>query len=81
MCVTDFREGGFSTLSPSPKKPILDRVKPDLTKQTIEICFSIKNVNNNPKPLSFNQYQAKIYEGYKHLDLILDTKLTFKEHF
>ena len=80
MCVTDFREGGFSALPPSPKKPILDRVNPDLTKQTIEICFSIKNVNNNPKPLPFNQYQVKIYEGYKHLDLILDTKLTFKEH-
>ena len=78
--MTDSREGGFSSLPPSPKNPIQDRVKPDLTKQTIEICFSIKNVNNSPKPLPFNQYQVKIPEGHKHLDLILDTKLTFKEH-
>ena len=49
-------------------------------KKPIEICFSCKIVSNNPKPLSFNLSQIKISERHKHLGLILDTKLTFKEH-
>ena len=31
---------------------------PNPTKQATEVCFSLKIVSNNPKPLSFNQSQV-----------------------
>ena len=53
---------------------------PDPKKQATEVCFSHKILNNNPKLLSFNGSQVKTYERHNHLGVILNTKLTFKEH-
>ena len=53
---------------------------PTQKKKVTEFCFSSKIVSNNPKPLSFNQNQVKIFESHNHLSLILDNILTFKDH-
>ena len=53
---------------------------PDPNKQAIEVCFSNKRDKENYPPLQFNNTNVQMADSQKHLDLILDSKLKFKEH-
>ena len=48
---------------------------PDLSKQAQEVIFSCKSKRLTHPPLVFNKTFSQ-----KHLDVILDFKLTFEEH-
>ena len=53
---------------------------PDLTKQAKEVIFSRKhNIVNHPD-LEFNNMKVERSAVQKHLGLLLDEKLTFKDH-
>ena len=53
---------------------------PDLTKPAQEVLFSRKNVSQNHPTLNLNNIQVKRASSQKHLGLILDEKLNFKQH-
>ena len=53
---------------------------PDITKQAVEIIFSVKNNKPNHPPLTFNDIPVARETSSKHLGLILDDKLSFSEH-
>ena len=53
---------------------------PDPTKQAQEVIFSRKNKKPNHPNLIFNQTNVNRTSSQKHLGLILDGKLDFKEH-
>ena len=53
---------------------------PDPTKQATEVCFSHKPDKVPHKPLTFNNNKIQSSPARKHLGLILDSKLDFKQH-
>ena len=53
---------------------------PDPTKQAQEVIFSRKLQNTNHQYLIFNQHTVSLTESQKHLGLVLDSRLDFKEH-
>ena len=53
---------------------------PDPTKQAPEIIFSRKVQNTNHSCLIFNYNTASLTESHKHLGIVLDSRLDFKEH-
>ena len=53
---------------------------PDPNKQAIELFFSRKINSSNHPSLYFNNQEVCCATDYKHLRLILDTKLTFTKH-
>ena len=53
---------------------------PDPTKQAQEVLFSRKKKTLNHPTLSLNNIQVKGASSQKHLVLILDEKLNFKQH-
>ena len=53
---------------------------PDITKQAKEVIFSKKTNKINHPPISFNNTAIKTCSSEKHLGIILDEKLSFKQH-
>ena len=53
---------------------------PDPTKQAQEVIFSRKNIKPHHPDLVFNQVNVKRVTHQKHLGLILDDKLNFKQY-
>ena len=53
---------------------------PDPTKEAAEVCFSSKCDNVPHKRLTFNNNKIQSSPARKHLGLILDCKLDFKQH-
>ena len=53
---------------------------PDITKQAVEIIFSVKKNKPNHPPLTFNDIPVARENSTKHLGLILDANLSFSEH-
>ena len=53
---------------------------PDLTKPAQEVLFSRKNKTQNHPTLNLNNIQVKRASSQKHLGLLLDEKLNFKQH-
>ena len=53
---------------------------PDPTKQAPEIIFSRKVQNTNHSCLIFSYNTASLTESHKHLGIVLDSRLDFKEH-
>ena len=54
---------------------------PDITKQTIEIVFSVKNNKPIHPPLSFNNMPVARKPFSKHLGLYMDETSPFSKHF
>ena len=54
---------------------------PDPSKQAQEVFFSrkLKNVSNSP--LVFNNANVSSCKSQKHLGILLDSKLSFEEHY
>ena len=52
---------------------------PDRTKQAQEIIFSRKKNATTHLPLFFNNSEIKLISDQKHLELTLDSKLSFSE--
>ena len=53
---------------------------PDPTKPAQEVLFSRKKKTRNHPTLSFNNIHVERASSQKHLGLILDEKLNFKQH-
>ena len=53
---------------------------PDPTKQAQEVIFSQKLQNTNHPCLIFNHNTISLTESHKHLGIVLDSRLDFKEH-
>ena len=53
---------------------------PDPTKPTQEVLFSRKKKTQNHAILSLNNIHVERASSQKHLGLILDEKLNFKQH-
>ena len=53
---------------------------PDPTKPAQEVLFSRKKKTQNHPTLSLNNIQVERASSQKHIDLILDEKLNFKQH-
>ena len=53
---------------------------PDPTKPAQKVLFSRKRKTQNHPTLSLNNIQAERVSSQKHLGLILDEKLNFKQH-
>ena len=53
---------------------------PDKTKQAVQVIFSQKRIKPTHLPLYFNKNQVVIKQEQKHLNLILDSGLTFQSH-
>ena len=53
---------------------------PDPTKPAQEVLFSRKKKTQNHPTLSLNNIQVERASSQKHLGLILDEKLNFKQH-
>lgn len=56
------------------------RFNPDITKQAIEIIFSKKRASIEHPSLAFNGIPVAREPSTKHLGVILDSKLSFREH-
>ena len=56
-------------------------VNPDLSKQAQEVLFSRKRLQVNTPNLHFKDSVLQKTTAQKHLGVILDEKLTFKDHF
>ena len=52
----------------------------DLSKQAQEVIFNCKSKKSTQPPSVFNNNNVSQTNSQKHLDVILDFKLTFKEH-
>ena len=55
-------------------------LNPDPTKPAQKVLFSRKRKTQNHPTLSLNNIQAERVSSQKHLGLILDEKLNFKQH-
>ena len=53
---------------------------PDVNKQAQKVIFSPKIKSNIHPPLVFNNSFVSQVNSQKHLEIILDIKLTFEEH-
>ena len=53
---------------------------PDPNKPAEEVLFSLKSQSPRHPPIYFNHTQVKRVNDYKHLGLILDSKLSFTKH-
>ena len=53
---------------------------PDITKQAVEIIFSVKNKITVHPELIFNDVPVAREESTKHLGIHLDTRLNFSKH-
>ena len=53
---------------------------PDISKQALEIIFSMKRVPSVLPPLVFNDLPVKLVEYTKHIGMTLDNRLNFKKH-
>ena len=53
---------------------------PNVSKQAHEVIFSRKRNTTNHPSLIFNDINVKKVNSQKHLGLILDEKLSFKDH-
>merc|ERR1711872_607240 len=56
------------------------KFNPDISKQAVEIVFSNKYKKPNHPPISFGGIPVARAESTKHIGLILDQRLSFKEH-
>ena len=54
---------------------------PDPSKQAQEVIFSRKLKNVSHPPLVFNNANVSSCKSQKHLGILLDSKLTFEEHY
>ena len=54
---------------------------PDRSNQAEEVIFSRKTSNQSHRVLTFDNSPVIKTPHYKHLGLILDEKLSFKEYF
>ena len=54
---------------------------PDPSKQAQEVIFSRKLTNVSHPPLVFNNANVLSWKSQKQLGILLDTKLTFEEHY
>ena len=54
---------------------------PDRSKQAQEVVFSRKLKNVSHSPLVFNNANVSSCKSQKHLGILLDSKLTFEEHY
>ena len=52
----------------------------DSTKQAVELIFSRKKKPPNHPPILFNDTPSSKTEEHKHLNLILDSELSFNSH-
>ena len=55
-------------------------INPDANKPAQEVLFSRKKKTQNDPNISLNNIQVKRASQQKHLGLLLDEKLNFKEH-
>ena len=55
------------------------KFNPDITKQAIEVIFSSKYKKDHPN-LNFNDIPVARVSSTKHLGIILDERLAFREH-
>ena len=53
---------------------------PDITKQAVEVIFSNRATPSDPPALTFNNIPVKRVLETKHLGLILDSRINFKQH-
>ena len=56
------------------------KFNPDITKQAIEVIFSSKYKKESHPPLNFNDIPVARKSSTKHLGVILDERLSFREH-
>ena len=56
------------------------KFNPDITKQAIEVVFSTKYIKGDHPLLSFNGIPVARKESTKHIGMVLDSKLSFREH-
>ena len=56
------------------------KFNPDITKQAVEVIFSNKYKKPYHPPISFDNIPVARVDSTKHLGLILDSKLSFREH-
>ena len=56
------------------------KFNPDISKQAVEIIFSNKYKKPNHPPISFGGIPVARAESTKHIGLILDQRLSFREH-
>ena len=53
---------------------------PDINKQATEVYFSQRREKSLPPPIIFNNSNVLTSPCQKHLNLVLDSKLSFNEH-
>ena len=53
---------------------------PDINRQVEEVYFSQRRTKSLPSPIIFNNNNVLNSPCQKHLDLVLDNKLSFNEH-
>ena len=53
---------------------------PDINKQAAEVYFSQRRTKSLPSPIIFNNNNVLNSPCQKHLDLVLDSKLSFNEY-
>ena len=53
---------------------------PDITKQAVEVIFSVKKKKPYHPDLTFNNVPVAREDHTKHLGLYLDSRLTFSKH-
>ena len=53
---------------------------PDITKQAVEVIFSVKNSKTEHSELTFNGIPVAREDSTQHLRLHLDNHLNFSEH-
>ena len=53
---------------------------PDPSKQAQEVIFSRKTKKEYHRPLTFNNYNVSETNSQKHLGVVLDNRLSFKDH-
>ena len=56
------------------------KFNPDITKQAIEVILSKKHTKGDHPPIEFNGVPVAKEDSTKHLGLIADSKLDFREH-
>ena len=53
---------------------------PDPLNQAIELAFAKETVQTNHPVILFSSSPVSIFDQHKHLDVILDSKLSFSSH-
>jgi len=56
------------------------KFNPDISKQAIEVIFSSKYNKGDHPLLSFNEIPVARKESTKHIGMVLDSKLSFRQH-